>query len=130
MFDRAASVLLEDLAVRGLLDDTLVVFMGEFGRTPKLGYVTSGAGAEPNGRDHWPYCYTVMFAGAGVPGGAVLGASDRQAAYPSRDPVSPEDVAATIYAALGIPADSEIRDNLERPSSLVVGRAIRGLVRG
>lgn len=127
MFDRATSALLEDLAVRGMLEDTLVVMMGEFGRTPRLGYVTSGAGAAPNGRDHWPFCYTVLFAGAGVPGGAVIGSSDRTAAYPSLDPYRPEDVAATIYNALGIPLDAEIRDSLDRPHFLVQGRVIRGL---
>jgi len=127
MFDRATSALLEDLAVRSLLDETLVVIMGEFGRTPRLGFVTSGAGAAANGRDHWPFCYTVMFAGAGMPGGAIIGSSDRTAAYPSLDPYRPEDVAATIYHALGIPLDTEIRDTLDRPHHLVTGRPIRGL---
>lgn len=126
-FDKAASALLEDLAQRGLLDETLVVFLGEFGRTPKLGYVTSGAGAAPNGRDHWPFCYTVLFAGAGIRGGTVIGASDRIGAYPSLDPVRPEDVAATIYSLLGIPEGTEIRDNLDRPHNLILGRPIRGL---
>ena len=75
---------------RGLLDETLVVVMGEFGRTPKIGQVTSGAGAaKNNGRDHWPYCYTVLFAGAGMPGGAVYGSSDKTAAYPRENPVTP-----------------------------------------
>jgi hypothetical protein len=129
MFDRAFSALMEDLALRGLLDETLVVVMGEFGRTPKLGYVTSGAGADRNGRDHWPFCYTVLFAGAGIPGGAVIGASDRQGAFPSRDPFTPEDIAATIYALLGIPADTEIRDNLDRPHQLVLGRPVPALAR-
>ena len=128
-FDRACSALLEDLAQRGLLDETLVVILGEFGRTPKLGYVTSNAGAARNGRDHWPYCYTVMFAGAGVPGGAVFGASDKQGAFPSREPVTPEDVTATIYALLGIPADTEIHDNQGRPHSLILGQPIKALLR-
>jgi hypothetical protein len=127
-FDRACSALLEDLHQRGLLDETLVVLMGEFGRTPKLGYVTSNAGAARNGRDHWPYCYTVMFAGAGIPGGAIYGASDRQGGYPSREPVTPEDITATIYAALGIPADTEIYDNLGRPHPLILGQPIKALL--
>jgi arylsulfatase A-like enzyme len=127
-FDRAFSALLEDMAERGLLEDTLVVCMGEFGRTPKLGQVVSGAGATANGRDHWPFCYSVMFAGAGVPGGAVLGASDRQGAYPSLDPVSPADVAATVYEALGIGAQTEIHDGQGRPHNLVRGAAIRKLI--
>jgi uncharacterized protein (DUF1501 family) len=128
-FDRALSALLDDLHVRGLLDETLVVLMGEFGRTPKVGFVTSGAGASKNdGRDHWPYCYTVLFAGAGVPGGAVVGSSDRTAAYPRENPVGPEDVAATIYAALGIDPTTELRDGLDRPYTLATGRPIPQLL--
>lgn len=128
-FDRAFSALLEDMAYRGMLEDTLVVAMGEFGRTPRLGYITSGAGAARDGRDHWPYCYTVMFAGAGVPGGAIYGASDRTAAYPSRDPVTPEDITATIYEIMGIPADTEIRDAAQgQPHNLIRGQALRALL--
>lgn len=128
-FDKAVSAFLDDLAGRGLLDETLVVIMGEFGRTPKLGQVVSGAGATANGRDHWPFCYTVMFAGAGFRGGHVHGASDRQGAYPSTDPVSPADLTATIYDALGIPADTEIHDPLGRPHALVQGRVLKTLRR-
>ncbi|MBN9517709.1 DUF1501 domain-containing protein [bacterium] len=128
-FDRALSALLEDLHARGLLEETLVVVMGEFGRTPKVGFVTSGAGASKNdGRDHWPYCYTVLFAGAGVPGGAVVGSSDRTAAYPRENPVGPEDVAATIYAALGIDPATELRDGQDRPYTLATGRPIAQLL--
>lgn len=127
-FDRALSALLEDLALRGLLDETLVAILGEFGRTPKLGQVTSGAGATRNGRDHWPYCYTVMFAGAGVPGGMVIGSSDRQGAYPRTEPVGPADIAATIYSLLGIGPDTEIRDSLGKPYPLIQGRALPALV--
>lgn len=127
-FDRACSALLEDLAVRGLLEETLVVLMGEFGRTPKLGYVTSGAGAAKDGRDHWPYCYTVMFAGAGIPGGAIVGTSDRQGGHPSREPVKPEDIAATVYEAMGISPETEIRDPLGRPHTLALGQPIRALL--
>jgi hypothetical protein len=128
-FDRAVSALMEDLALRGLLDDTLVVIMGEFGRTPKLGYVTSSAGAARDGRDHWPYCYTVLFAGGGVPGGLVHGASDKQGGYPSREPVTPEDITATIYALMGVPLDAEIRDTLNRPHQLILGQPIKALLR-
>lgn len=127
-FDRACSALLEDMAGRGLLDETLVVIMGEFGRTPKLGQVTSGAGATANGRDHWPSCYTVMFAGAGVPEGKIIGASDSQAAYPKGEPYGPEDLAATIYEIMGLPAETEIRDPLDRPHALALGTAIKGVV--
>lgn len=122
--DRAMSALLEDLADRGLLDETLVVFMGEFGRTPRLGQITTGAGADAAGRDHWPHCYSVLFAGGGTRGGAVYGSSDRFAAYPRSDPVTPEDVAATIYRALGIPLDTKIRDPLDRPHVVATGKPI------
>jgi len=120
-FDQGLSALMEDLAVRGLLDDTLVVAMGEFGRTPRLGYVTSNAGAARDGRDHWPYCYTVLFAGAGVPAGAIVGASDRIGGRPARDPFTPYDVAATIYRIMGIPPGTEIHDVQNRPHALVQG---------
>ncbi|HJT32981.1 MAG TPA: DUF1501 domain-containing protein [Pirellulales bacterium] len=128
-FDRAFSALLEDLAQRGLLDDTLVVAMGEFGRTPRLGQITSGAGADAAGRDHWPHCYTMLLAGGGVDGGTVYGQSDRWAAHPVRDPVTPEDVAATIYHALGVEADTRLIDPLGRPQSVALGRPINELFR-
>jgi hypothetical protein len=128
-FDRALSALVADLADRGLLDETLVVVMGEFGRTPKVGQVTSGAGASRNnGRDHWPYCYTVLFAGGGMPGGAVYGSSDKTAAFPRENPVTPEDVAATVYEALGIDPALEIRDGQDRPYTLCTGTPIRALL--
>jgi hypothetical protein len=129
MFDRAFSALLEDMNQRGLLEETLVVAVGEFGRTPKLGQITSDAGADANGRDHWPYCYTVLLAGGGVPGGAVYGASDKFGAYPARDPVTPADLAATVYSALGIPPDTIIRNpRLDQPVYLSEGKAITRFV--
>lgn len=128
-FDRAFSALLDDLHTRGLLKETLVVVMGEFGRTPKVGQITSGAGAaKNNGRDHWPYCYTVLFAGAGIPGGAVYGSSDKIAAHPSANPVTPEDVAATIYTVMGIPLDLELRDGQDKPYTLCSGKPIAALL--
>ncbi len=122
--DRAFSALIDDLHQRGLLDETLVVAMGEFGRTPKVGQITSNAGADKGGRDHWPHCYSVLLAGGGVAPGAIYGASDRYAAYPTRDPVTPEDIAATIYYALGIDPETEIHDHLRRPHVLATGRPI------
>ena len=115
MFDRGFSALLSDLHERGLLDETLVIAMGEFGRTPKVGQITSSAGADAGGRDHWPHCYTALFAGGGMPAGAIYGASDPHAAHPSRDPVTPLDIAATFYQALGLTPDTLIRDPLDRP---------------
>jgi hypothetical protein len=95
--DAAMATLLEDLDERGLLDSTLVVMAGEFGRTPRI-----SRGASAIGRDHWPNCYSAMLAGAGIPGGTVYGASDETAAYVRDRPVSPEDFGATILAAMGI----------------------------
>jgi hypothetical protein len=115
-FDLGFSALLEDLAQRGLLDETLVVCLAEFGRTPKI---NSAAG-----RDHWAPCFSVVLAGAGVRGGLVYGASDRIAAYPTDSPVSPADLAATIYSSLGVDPSMEIRDRTGRPYTLAAGRPI------
>jgi hypothetical protein len=128
MFDRGFSALLEDLHQRGLLEETLVVAMGEFGRTPKVGQITSSAGADKGGRDHWPHCYTVLFAGAGLPAGAIYGASDRDAAHPARDPVTPPDITATVYRALGIDPITTLRDPLGQPHFLSTGTPIKPLV--
>lgn len=125
--DRAFSALLEDLADRGMLDETLVVAMGEFGRTPRLGQITSGAGADVAGRDHWPHCYSVLLAGGGIRPGFVYGASDSFAAYPKHNPVTPEDISATIYHALGLSPETQLRDPLNRPHALALGEPIAEL---
>ncbi len=101
--DTGVSALLEDLEQRGLLDETLVVLVGEFGRTPRI-----SKGASAIGRDHWPNCYSAMLAGAGVRGGTIYGSSDAQAAYVKDRPVSPEDFAATLFHALDIPPETGI----------------------
>jgi hypothetical protein len=106
--DAAFSTLMDDLADRGMLERTLVCVMGDFGRTPKI----NGQGA---GRDHWNFCYSLVLAGGGVKGGYVHGASDKIGAKPSRNPVTPADVIATIYHCLGIPHDLELHDRLQRP---------------
>jgi hypothetical protein len=117
--DQAFAALVEDLQARGLLDSTLVVAMGEFGRTPKMN--PSG------GRDHWPDCYTAVLAGGGVQGGIVYGASDRIGAYPAADPVRPGDIAATLFWRFGIDPDLEVRDQTDRPFKLADGQPIRKL---
>lgn len=122
--DQAMSALLEDLSDRGLLDETLFVAVSEFGRTPKIGQVTSTAGAAADGRDHWPNAYTAFFAGAGVKAGVVYGASDRLGAYPSENPVSPEDIAATVYTLMGVDPRTRIRDRFNRPHTVTEGQAI------
>ncbi len=120
--DQAFSALVEDLEARGLLDSTLVIAMGEFGRTPTI---NGNAG-----RDHWPDCYTAVLAGGGVTGGAVYGASDKVGAYPARDPVTPADLAATIFWRFGIDPATEIHDQTARPHRLSEGDPIRKLFRG
>lgn len=111
--DEAVSALLEDLAARGLLDSTLVVLVGEFGRTPRI-----SRGSAAIGRDHWPNCYSAMVAGAGIRGGTIYGASDQQASYVKDRPVSPEDFAATLFHAMDIPPETRISpDGFTRPAS-------------
>jgi hypothetical protein len=124
--DRALSALLDDLSSSGLLDDTLVVMGGEFGRTPKISLLAD-AYKEP-GRDHWGAVQTLFFAGGGVRGGTVIGSSDKQAAYPASDPQTPENMAATIYSALGIPREAVWHDELDRPHNIYHGDPIRGLM--
>jgi len=118
-FDLGYSALLEDLHDRGLLEETLVVVLAEFGRTPKI---NTNAG-----RDHWPGCFSVVLAGAGIRGGLVRGASDRIAAFPSKDPVTPEEIAATIYHALGIPLRTELIDHSGRPLPLATAKPLQAL---
>ncbi|HEY2154128.1 MAG TPA: DUF1501 domain-containing protein [Isosphaeraceae bacterium] len=122
--DNAVPTLIEDLESRGLLDETLVVWMGEFGRSPKIGL---SANATTPGRDHWPKCYTVLMAGGGIRGGAVHGSSDKMGAYPATDPARPDDVAATIFYALGIDPATEVIDTLGRPLPIAAGSAITGI---
>ena len=120
--DACLSSLLADLKDRGMLEETLVVCMGEFGRTPKI-----NAGA---GRDHWPGCYTLLMAGAGVRGGRVVGKSDETGAEPAENPLTPQDVISTIYQLLGVSPDTEFPDRLNRPLRVMsgVGRFIQELV--
>ncbi len=116
MTEHTLPTLLNDLEQRGLLDTTLVVWMGEFGRTPKINANIS--------RDHWPSCYTVLLAGGGVKRGFVHGQSDKNGAYPDRDPVPLGDLAATMFAALGIDPDTELRDKLNRPLPTANGKPV------
>lgn len=119
--DAGLGTLLEDLDQRGLLDETLVVVMGEFGRSPKVNPWA--------GRDHWPRCYSVFMAGGGVRGGFVYGKSGPIGEDPSQDPVSPHDVVATIYSLLGIPPETELLDRLGRPVRVGgPGKVIRELM--
>jgi uncharacterized protein (DUF1501 family) len=127
--DQAFSALLDDLAERGMLDETLVVWTGEFGRTPRVGQsVPGGAGAGKDGRDHWAGCFTSVLAGGGVRGGTVYGASDAHAAYPAKDPVAPVDLVATVYHALGVGPEQALPDTQGRPHFIRPGKAILSLL--
>jgi len=116
--DIAFSALLDDLTARGMLDETLVMWVGEFGRTPKV---------ENGGRQHWPRCYSAVLAGGGVRGGAIYGASDKIGAYPTDNPVSPADLTATVYHALGIDPTQSVFDRLGRELAMTEGQALTGL---
>lgn len=122
--DRAVSALLDDLAERGLLESTLVIMAGEFGRTPRIFTIPS---AKLPGRDHWGRVQSVFFAGGGVEGGRVIGSSDKIGAEPASDPVTPENFAATIYRALGIPPLAVWHDAVDRPHQIYHGEPIAGL---
>ena len=119
MVDQGLSALLEDLQQRGLLEQTLVVVMGEFGRTPKINAAA--------GRDHWGSCQSVLFAGGGIKGGQVIGSSDKIGAYPASDPIDPIDVHATMFHCMGLNPEQAMYDNLRRPFPLSNGRVIPGL---
>ncbi len=127
--DRAFSALLNDLKDRGLFDETLVVWTGEFGRTPKVGQRNSDAGAGRDGRDHWPNCFTSVLAGGGIAGGQVYGSSDRHAAYPASDAVRPVDLVATIYQLLGVDLELTFKDAQGRPLVICPGQPLNGLLK-
>jgi hypothetical protein len=128
-FDRGFSALIEDLEVRGLLDSTLVVCMGEFGRAPLVALEKKFAGSSP-GRKHWAGAYSIVMAGAGVQGGKIVGATDRLGGRPDGDRYGPWDTVATIYSALGIDPTGHYVDPLGRPIPLTTGRPIRRLYEG
>jgi Protein of unknown function (DUF1501) len=123
--DRAVSALLDDLSDSGELHETLIVMAGEFGRTPKISLLPQHY--KLPGRDHWGAVQSVLFAGAGIAGGTVVGKSDAKGAYPAESPVTPEDFAATIYHALGIPATAVWHDDQSRPHQIYYGEPIAGL---
>ncbi len=125
-FDQSFSALLEDMDQRGLLDSTLVICMGEFGRAPLVALERNFAGATP-GRKHWAAAYSIVFAGAGVHGGAVIGATDRHAAYPVSAKYGPWDVTATIFHALGIDPGGHFHDSANRPYPISSGQPIASL---
>ncbi|MEZ6118036.1 MAG: DUF1501 domain-containing protein [Pirellulaceae bacterium] len=118
--DQTLPTLLNDLENRGLLDETLVVWVGEFGRTPKIN--------DNESRDHWPKCYTALLAGGGVQGGATYGTSDEYAAYPADHPVRPDDLAATMFHLLGIDPHTEVFDRANRPLPITSGTVLDSII--
>ncbi|HUR52535.1 MAG TPA: DUF1501 domain-containing protein [Gemmataceae bacterium] len=128
MLDAGVAALIEDMDERGLLKDTLVVVVGEFGRSPQRGVSTSGNANNDDGRDHWPYCYTALAAGAGVKRGHVHGKSDKTGSAPLESPVHPTDLLATIYHSVGIAPDTIVYNHLNQPRELVKGEVVSGIL--
>jgi hypothetical protein len=127
MLDAGLSGLIADLDQRGLLDETLVVAIGEFGRSPRRGVSTSGNSNTDDGRDHWPYCYTAVVAGAGIKRGFVYGKSDATGSAPVENPVHPTDILATLYHAVGIDPGTIVYNHLNQPRELVKGNVVGSL---
>lgn len=127
MLDAGLSTLIKDLDDRGMLEDTLLVAVGEFGRSPQKGVSTSGNNNSADGRDHWPYCYTSIIAGAGIKRGLVYGQSDRTASGPLEDPVHPGELLASIYHAFGIHSETMVMNHLNQPRELVKAKPITAL---
>jgi uncharacterized protein (DUF1501 family) len=127
VLDGGLAAFVEDMDQRGLLKDTLVVAVGEFGRSPRMGVSTSGNTNSPDGRDHWPYCYTALITGAGMSGGRLYGESDATGSSPKSKPVHPNDLLATVYYSLGINPEMEIFNHLNQPRELVKGKGLADL---
>jgi hypothetical protein len=128
LLDGGLSALIADLDERGLLKETLVIAVGEFGRSPQRGVSTSGNENGDDGRDHWPYCYTACIAGAGVKRGFVYGKSDKTASAPLENPVHPTDLLATIYHSVGIVPSTIVYNHLNQPRELVKGEVVSGIL--
>lgn len=127
MLDQGLSAFFADMDSRGLLDETLVVAIGEFGRSPEKGVSTSGNGNSADGRDHWPYCYTSIIAGAGIKRGYVHGKSDKTGSQPVENAVHPAEILATIYHSFGISPDTIVYNHLNQPRELVKAKAVTEL---
>jgi hypothetical protein len=127
MLDRGLSAFMADMDSRGLLDETLVVAIGEFGRSPIKGVSTSGNGNSADGRDHWPYCYSAIMAGAGIKRGYVHGQSDKTGSSPAEDPVHPTELLATMYHACGIDPETIVHNHLNQPRELVKAKPVTKL---
>jgi hypothetical protein len=127
MLDTGLSAFISDLDERGMLNDTLVLCVGEFGRSPNRGVSTSGNSNSSDGRDHWPYCYTCVMAGAGVKRGVVHGKSDKTASSQLENPVHPIELLASIYHSFGIHPETVVYNHLNQPRELVKAQAVTSL---
>lgn len=127
MLDQGLSGLIADLDERGLLEETLILAVGEFGRSPQRGVSTSGNNNSADGRDHWPYCYTACIAGAGIKRGYVHGKSDKTGSSPVEDPVHPGELLASVYHAFGIDPETIVMNHLNQPRELVKAKAVTSL---
>ena len=127
MLDAGLATLIADLDERGMFDDTLLIAVGEFGRSPQKGVSTSGNNNSADGRDHWPYCYSAIVAGAGIGRGVVYGQSDRTGSAPREHPVHPSELLATIYHAVGIHPETMVMNHLNQPRELVKASPITAL---
>ncbi len=127
MLDKGLSAFMADMDSRGLLDETLVVAIGEFGRSPIKGVSTSGNSNSADGRDHWPYCYSAIMAGAGIKRGYVHGQSDKTGSSPAEDPVHPTELLATMYHACGIDPETIVHNHLNQPRELVKAKPVTKL---
>ncbi|MDB5331783.1 MAG: hypothetical protein JWP03_2934 [Phycisphaerales bacterium] len=125
--DSGLPALIEDLDSRGMLKDTIVLAIGEFGRSPKMGVSTSGNTNSAKGRDHWPYCYTGLMAGGGIARGAVYGKSDKTGSSPAENPVHPTELLATVYHALGVDPTTLVNNHLGQPRELVQAKPVISL---
>ncbi len=128
MLDKGLSALISDLSERGMLEDTLVICVGEFGRSPRRGVSTSGNQNSDDGRDHWPYCYSAVLAGGGVKKGYVHGKSDKTGSAPLEGAVHPTELLATLYHAVGIKPDTIVYNHLNQPRELVKGEPVTALL--
>jgi hypothetical protein len=127
MLDQGLAALFADLDSTGLLDETIVVALGEFGRSPEKGVSTSGNGNSADGRDHWPYCYTAVVGGAGIKRGYIHGKSDKTGSAPAENPVHPTELLATIYHAMGIDPETIVYNHLNQPRELVKAKPVTQL---
>src|SRR5262249_24820440 len=128
MLDAGISGLIEDLDQRGLLKDTLVIAVGEFGRSPRRGVSTSGNQNSDDGRHHWPYCYTAIVARPGLKRGYAHGKSGKTASAPLENPVHPTELLATIYHSVGVKPDTIVYNHLNQPRELVKGEVVTGIL--